>query len=93
LKKQLRFDPAVRPVYSHLEPIVDFLLATGNSLAREYRWGESRSGFHCLLSQPIDLDKIQASFELPEFIYLNRETGSVECQTTWASITGGVAKR
>jgi hypothetical protein len=88
-KTQITFDSSVRPVYSHLEPIVDLLLAHGNRFAREYRWGENRSGFYCLFQYPLDFELIENTFELPEFIRLDRQNNAVECDKTWASIRGG----
>lgn len=86
------FDSSVRPVYSHLEPIVDLLLRSGNRLARDYRWGENRTGYFCFLQYPIDFELIESSFELPEFIRLDRENDAIECDQTWASIRGGMRK-
>jgi hypothetical protein len=87
----ISFDSSTRPVYTHLEPIVDLLLQHGNSLARPYRWGENRSGFFCFLAKPIDFDLIESTFVLPETVRLARSEGSVECDVTWAIIKGGVA--
>jgi len=88
---ELKFDPAIRPVYSHLDPIVDLLLQGGNLLAREYRWGENRTGYFCFLQKPIDFDLIDATFTLPPSVRLDRDQDGVECDVTWASIKGGMA--
>lgn len=85
------FDSSIRPVYTHLEPIVDLLLQHGNELARPYRWGENRSGFFCFLAKPIDFHLIESTFMLPETVRLERSEGSVECDATWAVIKGGMA--
>ena len=45
-KRMINFDPRARPVYSHLDPIVDLLLGNGNRLSYEFRWGENRTGFY-----------------------------------------------
>lgn len=37
---ELKFDPATRAVYAHLEPIVDLLLQGGNQFARANIDGE-----------------------------------------------------
>lgn len=89
-KTPIIFDPTVRPVYTHLEPIVDLLLNNGNRLARDYRWGENRSGFYCFLQQPLDFKLIESTFELPSFIRIDRENNSIQCDQTWASIRGGM---
>ena len=92
MANELVFDPAVRPVYAHLEPIVDLLLKSGNKLALPYRWGENRTGYFCFLEKPIDFTLIESAFLLPPNVRLAREEGSVECDTTWASIKGGMAR-
>ena len=88
MKTKLLFDPRARPVYSHLEPIVDLLLDHGNALAREYRWGENRTGFYCFLARPIDFKLVEASFDLPSCIRFIGERDTIECDKTWTSIQG-----
>jgi uncharacterized membrane protein len=92
MRTTISFDPSVRPVYAHLEPIVDLLLANGNQLARPYRWGENRTGFYCFLSKPIDFDLIESAFVLPQTVRLARSGGRVECDVTWASIKGDMSR-
>lgn len=91
MRTPILFDPFVRPVYAHLEPIVDLLLANGNALALPFRWGENRTGFFCSLSKPIDFDLIETTFSLPSTVRLARVEGNVECDVTWACIQGGPA--
>lgn len=91
--KTISFDPETRPVYAHLEPIVDLLLQSGNELARPYRWGENRTGFFCYLAEAIDFDLIESTFALPKTVRLARSKGSIECDVTWASIKGRMALR
>jgi len=93
MKSTLPLDRDARPVYLHLEPIVDLLLERGNILAYEYRWSENRTGFFCHLRRPIDFALVEASFDLPHFILLNRSVGSIECEITWATITGGIQSK
>jgi hypothetical protein len=92
MKAPLPFDPSARPVYLHLEPIVQLLLEHGNKLAHDYRWGENRTGFFCHLTRPIDFELVEASFDLPPSILLNRAGDSIECDVTWASITGCISR-
>jgi len=87
------FDPSVRPVYAHLEPVVDLLLRHGNELALPYRWGENRTGYFCHLAKPIDFALIESELVLPSHVRLSREEGSVECEVTLASIRGSMAQR
>jgi len=91
-KRRIQFDSKVRPVYSHLEPIVDLLLDNGNGLSHDYKWGEDRTGFYCHFRLPLDFELIEKAFELPPFVTLNRQSDSVECQRTWASIVGGIPR-
>jgi hypothetical protein len=88
MKKKILFDPCTRPVYSHLEPIIDLLLGQGNTLAHKYRWGENRTGFFCHLAKPIDFKLIEASFELPPWVRLTGERDAIECDKTWTTIQG-----
>jgi hypothetical protein len=89
-KIKINFDPGARPVYTHLDPIVELLLRSGNRLARDYRWGENRTGFFCFFAGPIDFDLIEQTLELPSFVRLDREHDVIECDRTWASIKGGM---
>jgi hypothetical protein len=86
MKRTIAFDSEVRPVYLHLQPLVTLLISAGNVLAREYEWGENRTGYCCLLRRPIDFDLIEAEFDIPDFIRLERGAGAIECDKTWASI-------
>jgi hypothetical protein len=89
-KRAIVFEPHVRPVYAHLEPIVDLLLTHGNRLAHKYRWGENRTGPFCHFSDALNFDLIENTFEIPPYIRLDRQNGSIECDQTWACIVGGV---
>jgi hypothetical protein len=90
-KRIITFDSRIRPVYSHLDPIVDLLLANGNRLAHEFKWGENRTGFFCHLRKDLDFDLIDKTFELPPFVRQHRENNSIECDKTWATIVGGMS--
>jgi hypothetical protein len=90
-KKLITFDPQVRPIYSHLEVIVDALLDSGNHLVYEYRWGENRTGFYCHLAEPLDFALLESTFELPSFVKLNRQKDSIDCHQTWTLIVGSVS--
>lgn len=90
--RSIRFDRKSLMPYAHLEPLVDFLINNGNSLARSYRWGENRTGYVCFLAEPIDFDLIEKEFSLPSYIRLVRDTDTIECDKSWVSIKGGVAK-
>lgn len=74
--------PAGQPLHAHLEPVVDYLLANGNSLAHTYRWGSNREGYFCHVSNPIDFDGLEAAFEFPPTIVFGKERNVVYCQNT-----------
>jgi hypothetical protein len=88
-KRTIAFDPSVRPIYSHLEPIVNLLLAHGNRSAHDYVWGENRTGPFCHLREALNFDLIERSFEIPSFIRLLKDGNSIECDASWATIVGG----
>lgn len=67
-----------RPRYALLDPILDLLLANGNELATTYRWGSNPTGYFAILKNPIDFDLIEANFELPESIILNKRYGEID---------------
>lgn len=74
-------------VCSHLTPILGLLEARGNSYDRSkalYR--DKYSEYQKEVSKPIDFDLIEESFEIPNFIVLDRRRKSVLCQTCWCAI-------
>nr|WP_199042400.1 hypothetical protein [Dyella sp. ASV24] len=89
-KADIAYNPSIRPVYLHLEPIVDLLLAHGNELSKEYKWGEDRTGFYCALKRPLDFERIETTFNVPSFVRFDRDGDVIECDKTWATIRGGV---
>ena len=68
--------------YQNLEPILHELLLTGNKIATEYRWGQDRTGFFCILRFPIDKALVLSNFELPSEVYFSND-GSL-----WSGMTG-----
>ena len=91
--RSIKFDQrSVRP-YEHLEPLVDFLLDHGNKLARDYRWGENRTGYFCLLVNPLDFDLIESEFLIPSYIRLVRNSDAIECDKSWVTIQGAIPQK
>jgi hypothetical protein len=78
--------PPGHPLHSHLEPIVDFLIATGNSLTHPYRWGSNREGYFCHFVRPIDFSALVDSFEFPTTIVLGVGQNVIYCQNTGCTI-------
>ena len=71
--------------YQNLEPILEELLALGNVIETNYRWGCDRTGYFCTLKHSIDVISILSKFELPENIYFT-ENGSLWCGVTGCRI-------
>lgn len=72
--------------YSHLQPIVDFLIKNGNIPATPYIWGNNRTGYFCHLKNDIDFHGIKENFELPDSIKLNEEKQTIDCFNTYSII-------
>lgn len=53
-----------------MDQVVDFLLANGNSLAREPRWGSNPTGYQCLVSDDINFSELENSFIFPDSVML-----------------------
>ncbi len=88
----ISYNVGVRPIYQHLDPIVDLLIEHGNKLSELYRWGENRTGFFCNLLYPIDFDLIERAFDIPDYLILSRTTDTIECNKSWASIAGNMQR-
>ena len=88
-------EPGQEP-YGHLKPIVKALLAAGNTpspsvghqIPNELGFYQDKDGWRCDLRQPIDFDLIDAKFDLPPTLALNREANSISDRRTWVQISG-----
>lgn len=79
--------------WTHLLPIVDLLLAHGNTLARVdpddgCPFWENKSGYQCTFSKPLDMDLINRHFILPELTGYDPEDDSIFDQKNWMIIYG-----
>ncbi|MCC8442380.1 hypothetical protein LN449_07630 [Xanthomonas cannabis] len=74
-------------VYSHLDPVVDYLLDSGNGLAHAYRWGSNREGYFCHLLRPIDFNSLLQVFDFPDEIVV-----AVDNNVIYAEKTGCIIK-
>lgn len=90
--KTIKYDKKSNKPYDHLEPLINFLINNGNSLSRDYRWGQNRSGYFCFLEKPIDFSSIEMEFSIPNYIVLDREHDRIDCNKTWTTIVGNVQK-
>jgi hypothetical protein len=87
-RKITAFPEAGEADYSHLQPIVDFLIEKGNKSVNKYLWGNNRTGYFCHLNDPIDFDELETVFELPESIKWNEKNQSIDCYNTYSLIKG-----
>lgn len=75
--------------FHHLEPVVEFLLQSGNMLSGGKRWKQTPSGWLCVFDYPIDFQRLRETFQFPDTIALNDKDGVIACEKTWATIMGG----
>lgn len=78
-------DPS-RP-YANLLPIVEALVRFGNETS-EGGFVSDPSGFRCMMTRPLDLDLVEATFELPPNISLSRDFDSIHDRLSWSIIEG-----
>lgn len=81
------------PLYSHLEPIVDFLLSDGNSLTNKYRWGSNWDGYYCDLTKAINFSRLEEVFDFPKSIMLAKERNVIFCEKTRCVIKTAPTKK
>ena len=74
--------PEGQPSHAHLEVVVDYLIANGNSLAHTYRWGSNREGYFCHVLRSIDFDGLVATFNFPASVFFGRERNLIYSKKT-----------
>lgn len=67
-----------QPKHKILDTILELLLANGNELATNYRWGSNPTGYFAILKRPIDFELIRNNFDLPSSIMLNERFGEID---------------
>lgn len=72
--------------YSHLQPIVDYLIKHGNESVNDYIWGNNRTGYFCHLKHDIDFSAIKENFIIPDSIKINESNQSIDCFNTYSII-------
>jgi len=94
MKTQLKSMPEEgTPSYSHLEPIVEFLVTQNHSSVTRPLWYQDRDGWRCDLASPLPFDLLRERFEFPSSILLSESHGSILCQNTWIVIRGSGRKK
>jgi hypothetical protein len=76
--------------YENLVPIVDALVAAGNTTVTR-GFVNSQGGFYCQLAKPIDFDVVAREFELPASISLAPEYDTILDKLSWVAIIGAAA--
>jgi hypothetical protein len=76
------------PPYLNLMPIVEALVAHGNSAPLANSFAMSQSGWICVLTLPIDFEIVRSTFILPETISLNEPGDSILDTGSWCVILG-----
>jgi len=61
-----------------MDVIVDFLLESGNKLARKPRWGSNPTGYLCLLESKSGFDLVELNFKLPDSISIQEEKAVID---------------
>ncbi|WP_431274677.1 hypothetical protein ACQ858_22215 [Variovorax ureilyticus] len=93
MNKQVVLDgaPPRQPLYAHLDPVVDFLVANGNALAYPYRWGSDREGYFCVVARPIAFADLLEAFQFPPTVLLTPDLNQIYCEKTGALIRSEVS--
>lgn len=89
--------PGAKP-YEHLKPIVRALMAGGNAPSKahgsipidELGFYHDRSGWICVLRDPLDFELIDVEFELPPSIKINEKENAIYCEKSWIEIRGNL---
>jgi len=82
-------DPDASLPYANLLPLVEVLLAHGNTLAFESDpFRLTRDGWYCELREPIDFDLVEATFVLPATTVCSRRRDGIVDVLTRSFITG-----
>jgi hypothetical protein len=88
MQKKIKINrEGVTTSYENLQPIVDFLIASGNEVMFPERFIPSPGGLYCRMKNKIDIDLIRETFELPETIKLSENPSSIFDLLTWTEIS------
>ena len=72
---------------SHLQPVLDVLRENGALIADNGKMHADKGGAYTLkLKSKINFNLLRKEFDLPEFIELSEEYGSVICRRCWCDI-------
>lgn len=74
-------------VCSHLQPILDALIENGNSFDQASPMQTDKGGgWTRIMSRPIDFHLVEEKFDIPKFIELHKNTGTIFCSRCWCDI-------
>lgn len=78
------------PVYYHLNPVIDYLIAEGYEPSNRFLWGANRTGYFAHFRNDIDFIKLKDSFDFPLSIQVDEILQTIDCFKTYSMIKGGV---
>lgn len=84
--------PEGMPDYYHLQPIVDYLVESGNEFCNSFLWGNNRTGYFCHLKKHIDFERMLSVFDIPDSIKIDEEKQTIDCFNTYSLIKGNMGR-
>lgn len=75
-----------KPIYSHLDIIVDWLLLHGMTQTSPERWMNTPGGWICTLKGNVNFDVLSEVFDFPESIHLDRKNTTIVCLASYSDI-------
>jgi hypothetical protein len=82
-----KWSPDEAKPYLNLLPLVEFLNDHGN-VARDGGFIQTRDGWQCSMSLPLDIDLLIMHFEFPPNVQLSEWYDSILDRLTWCVIEG-----
>ena len=77
--------------YEHLQPIVDFLTASGNEITTEVSgFYPTQGGWVCDFRYPIDYELVKEAFVFPPTVHFGQKVNAILCDRSWAETRGDV---
>jgi hypothetical protein len=82
-----RISPDEKAPYGNLLPIVDLLIINGNH-ALDAGFARTQAGWQCRMSEPIDAELVQSSFDLPANVEVSAHHDTILDRLSWCAIEG-----
>ena len=90
------WDRPGEPPMSHLAPVMVALVQAGNRVSfpnSDFGFVPQQDGWQAFLDKPIDFDLVEARFELPPSVHLDRANDEITDDNYFAHVYGGDAQR